>query len=229
MGNSVVRQTLFRGSWWAEECRRDATEDIKTIDQLPKERREHRAVEKKSSDGGGYGLDTTLGDDAVGHQPVGSYYTTWYNSPGKVWQYFTYDAVYNYVSADGTRYLAVGRNQIRELFKNVAAPETGNDDDGDGDCRSLVVQFVETVRCPSGHLLRTATTETFGQSFVVEFTVSGWFAVIASVVIAKHAVCTVSQTTQTPPQSLPPPLLRVDDQDDQDNQWHDMTIHTFYN
>jgi len=218
MGNSVVRQTLFRGSWWADKCRRDATEDIKTIDQPPKERRERRAVKKKSSDGGDYGLDTILEDDAVGHQIVGSYYTTFYNSPREVWRYFTYDSVYNYVSADGTRYLAVGRNQIQELFKNVTAPETGNDDDGDGDYRSLIVQFIETVRCPSGKLLIMVTTENFSQSFVVEFHALGWFAVVASVVIAKRSVCTESQTTQTLPQLLPLPPARVDNQIDQDDQ-----------
>jgi len=233
MGNSVVRQTVFRESWWAEECRRDSAGDVKTIDQPPRQQREHRAVEKESSNGGRDDLDTTLEDGgrdaAVGHQMVGSYYTTLYNAPGDVWCLFKDDVVYNYVNADGTRYVAAGWTKIRELFKNVATSETGNEEDDDGDCRSLVVQSVETVRCPSGQLLIMASTERFGQSFVVESTAPDPFAMVASVVIAKRAVCTEPQTPQTPLQSPPPPPARVDDQDDHDDQWHDMTIYTFYN
>ncbi len=65
-------------------------------------------------------------------------------------------AVYSLVDVDGTRYVATGRTQIRKLFDNLAAPEIGNDEDDNGDFRSLVVQSVVTivtpvtVRCPSG-------------------------------------------------------------------------------
>jgi len=142
MGNSVVRRTVFRGSWWAKECRRDGREvvDVENIVQPPKERRERRAVEEVCSDGGCDGLiDMTVVDggcdDAVGHQLVGSYYAEWFNAPEHVWRYFSEDAMmYSLVDVDGTRYVASGRRQLRELFVNVAAPETVNHEDDDGDC-----------------------------------------------------------------------------------------------
>jgi len=54
------------------------------------------------------------------------------------------------MDVDCTRYVATGLTQIRELFDNEAAPETGNLKDDDGDCRSLVVQSVVTVRLAVG-------------------------------------------------------------------------------
>jgi len=73
MENSVVRQTVFHGSWWAKEWQ----EDVKTIVQPPEERRERRTVEEECSNGGSGGLDTTVvddgRDDVVGHQLVGHY------------------------------------------------------------------------------------------------------------------------------------------------------------
>ncbi|KAF0770417.1 adenosine kinase-like [Aphis craccivora] len=89
------------------------------------------------------GLDTMVVngglDDTVGHQLVGSYYADWYYAPQDVWCYYTEDAIDSLVDVDGTRYVATGRAQIRELFDNVAAPETANHEDDDGDCRSSVV------------------------------------------------------------------------------------------
>jgi len=142
---------VFRGSWWTkQECRRD----VGTIAQLPEERPEHRAVKKECSNGGGNGLDTTVvhggRDDAVGHHPVGSYYTVWYNNPEDVWRYYTEDAVYSVVEIDGTGYEATVQTQIRELIDDVAAPKTKNDKSYDGDCRSVIVQSVVTVRTAVG-------------------------------------------------------------------------------
>jgi len=114
MGNSVVGQTVFRGSWWTKEGRRYGGDvvDVGTIVQPPEERRERRAVGKQSSNGGGDGLGTTVVDDgrdnAVGHQLVGRYYTEWYNVPEDVWRYYSEDAVYSLVEVDGARYVAHG-------------------------------------------------------------------------------------------------------------------------
>jgi len=132
MGNSVVRQTVFRGSWWTKECRRAGGDfvDFETIVQPPEERCERRAVEEECSNCGGDGLGTTVvdggRDDAVGHQMVGRYYTEWYNTPKDVWRYYSEDAVHRLADVDGTRYVVMGQIQIRELFDNVSAPETGN-------------------------------------------------------------------------------------------------------
>ncbi|CAH1711454.1 unnamed protein product [Aphis gossypii] len=71
---------------------------------------------------------------------------------------------------DGKRYVATGLSEIRKLFDEVAAPETGTIEDDDGDCRSLFVQSIVTVRCPTGQLLIVATTEWFTQTFIVEYT-----------------------------------------------------------
>ncbi|KAF0771169.1 NTF2 domain-containing protein [Aphis craccivora] len=132
MGNSVVRQTVFRGSWWTKECRRDGGEVVKveTIAQPPEERHEQCSMARG----------------------------TW--------------------PRDG--------HKFGSCLTNVAAPETANHEDDDGDCRSLVVQSVVTVRCPSGQLLVLATTEMCTRSFVVEYTAPGSFAAVASVVMVKR-------------------------------------------
>ncbi|CAH1708476.1 unnamed protein product [Aphis gossypii] len=171
MGNSLIRQTVFRGSWWAKKCRRDDRE----------------IVDMTVVDGGC--------DDAVGHQVVGNFYTEWYNAPEKVWRHFSEDAEFTFVDVDGTKYVASGRRQLQELFDNVAAPETGNHDDGD--CRTLVVQSVVTVRCPrSGQLLVVATTGMFTQSFVVMYTAPDPFIIVGSVVVMKRAGVNPQQAQQ---------------------------------
>ncbi|KAF0773894.1 adenosine kinase-like [Aphis craccivora] len=156
MGNSVVRQTVFRGSCWTKQGYRRYGADIIDVEtaQPPEERRKHRAVEEEYKP-----LDTTVADagreHAVGHQLVGSYYTVWYNNPEDVCRYYTEDAVYSVI--DGTRYEAKGQTQIRELFDNLEEPETRNEknDDG-GDCRSVIVQLEVMERCPSSQLLVVA-------------------------------------------------------------------------
>jgi len=199
MGNAVIRQTVFRGSWWKKNCSRDGGDivQVETIAQPLEERREHRAFgNENSSGGGGDGLGTSVVDsgldDAVGHQLVGSYLTDWYNSPQNVWRYYTEDAVCS-LDLDGKRYAATGQTEIRKLFNDVAAPETDTNEEDDGDCRSLVVKSIVTVRCPSGQLLVVATTEWFTQTFIVEYTapdpaVSGVVsvAVITSVMTVKR-------------------------------------------
>ncbi|KAF0750801.1 adenosine kinase-like [Aphis craccivora] len=211
MGNSVMRQTVFRASWWTKDCRRDGRDNVQveTISQPLEERREHRAVGTDNLSCGGDGLqDTSVvmnggREDAVGHQLVGRYFTDWYNAPQNVWRYYTEDAVCS-LDVDGTRYVATGRTEIRKLFNDVAAPETGNHEDDDDECRTLVVQSIVTVRCPSGQLLVVATTEWFTQTFVVEYTaphpaVAGVasVAVVASVVTLKR-VGAYLQTPETP-------------------------------
>ncbi|KAF0772415.1 hypothetical protein FWK35_00006658 [Aphis craccivora] len=163
MGNSVVRQTIFRGSRWTNDWRRDGGDivQVETIAEPPEERREHGAAGKKnSSDDGRETLDI-----------------------------------------DGTKHVATGRTEIRELFNDVAAPETGNREDDDGECRSLVVRSIVTVWRPSGQLLVVATKEWFTQTFVVEYkapdpdvarvaSVAGVASVtvVASVVTVKESV-----------------------------------------
>ncbi|KAF0768859.1 adenosine kinase-like [Aphis craccivora] len=199
MGNAVVRQTVFRRSWWTtKDCRRDGGDvvQVQTIAESLVEGREHRAAGMNSS---GHGLqDTSIvmddgRDDAVGHQLVGGYLTDWYDAPENVWRYYTEDGSCS-LDIDGTRRVATGWTEIRKLFDDVAAPETGNPGGDDGECRSLVVQSIVTVRCPSGELLVVATTEWFTQTLVVEYTapdpaVAGVasVAVVASAVTVKRA------------------------------------------
>lgn len=178
MGNAVMRQTFFGGSWWTRNRCPDAGDiavQDETIAQPLEERPERRAIAGNViSSGGDDGLGTSVVDrgldEAVGRQLVGTYLTDWYNSPQNVWRHYTEDAVCN-LDFEGKRYVATGQTEIRKLFDDVAAPETGTDEDDDGgDCRSLVVQSIVTVRCPSGQLLIVATTEWFTQTFVVEYT-----------------------------------------------------------
>jgi len=206
MGNTVMRQTVFRASWWTKDCPRDV--QVEAIAEPLEERHEHEAVGKKSSSGGGDGREMLVVDrgldDAVGHQLVGGYLTDWYNAPENVWRYYTEDGVCS-LDIDGTRHVATGWTEIRDLFNDVAAPVTGNHEGDDGECRSLVVQSIVTVRCPSGQLLVVATTEWFTQTFVVEYKASdpavagiASAAVVASAVTVKR-VGAYSQTPAEPP------------------------------
>ncbi|KAF0754473.1 adenosine kinase-like [Aphis craccivora] len=206
MGNSVVRQTVFRSSWWTKDCRRDV--QVEAIAEPLEERRERGAVGKNSI-GGGDGRETLVVhrglDDAVGHQLVGAYLTEWYNAPENVWSYYTEDGVCS-LDIDGTRRVATGWTEIRQLFDDVAAPETGHHEGDDGECRSLVVKsIIVTVRCPSGKLLVVATTECFTQHFVVEYkapdaVVAGVasVAVIASVVTVNGVGAYPQTPAETP-------------------------------
>ncbi|KAF0757795.1 hypothetical protein FWK35_00021311 [Aphis craccivora] len=97
--------------------------------------------------------------------------------------------------------MATGWSEIRQMFEDVAAPETGHHEGDDGECRSLVVKSIVTVRCPSGKLLVVATTESFTQNFVVEYkapdpAVAGVaaVAVIASVMAVKGDPQTPAET-----------------------------------
>ncbi|KAF0773663.1 adenosine kinase-like [Aphis craccivora] len=152
------------------------------------ERRERRAVGKDNSSGGGGGDGLQDTSAVIGHQLVGRYFTDWYNALQNVWRYYTEDAVCS-LDVDGTKYVATGRTEIRELFNDLTAPETGNHEDDDGECRSLVVQSIVTVRCPSGKLLVVATTDRFTQTFVVEYTAPDLaLAGVASVVVVASVV-----------------------------------------
>ncbi|KAF0749755.1 adenosine kinase-like [Aphis craccivora] len=167
-------------------------------------------------------------DDAAGHQLVVGYLTDWYNAPENVWRYYTEDGVCS-LDIDGTKYVATGRTEIRELFNDAAAPETGNHEGGDGGSGKKMFApwrhwalIQPWVRCPSGQLLVVATTEWFTQTFVVEYcTVAGVasVAVIASVVTVKQVGACPQTPAETPsrraqtktPQSPPPPTGRVED------------------
>ncbi|KAF0772808.1 adenosine kinase-like, partial [Aphis craccivora] len=181
---------------------------VETIAEPLEERREHGAVGKKNSSGGGDGRETSVVDggldDAVGHQLVGGYLTDWCNAPENVWRYYTEDRVCS-PDIDGTRRVATGWTEIRKLFNDVAAPETGNREGDDGECRSLVVQSIVTVRCPSGQLLVVATTELFTQNRIVEYNapdpaVTGGVASVAVIVsvVTLKGVGAYPKTPDTP-------------------------------
>jgi len=67
MGNSVVRQTVFHGSWWTKNCCRDGGDivQVETIAEPLEERREHGAVGKKNSSGGDDGRETLVVDGGL--------------------------------------------------------------------------------------------------------------------------------------------------------------------
>ncbi|CAH1737860.1 unnamed protein product [Aphis gossypii] len=214
MGNTIMRQTVFRKSWWTNGCGGDivpalsSTVEVQTDPPPLEERREHRAfVKELNSSGGGDGLGSVEDyelDNAAGHQLVGSFLTKWYNEPHDVWRFYVENAICT-LDMDGKRYVATGISEIRKLFDEVAAPETGTIEDDDGDCRSLFVQSIVTVRCPSGQLLIVASTERFTQTFIVEYTtpdpaVAGVasMAVVTSVMTVKRVGVYPQDMPRTP-------------------------------
>ncbi|XP_025205781.1 adenosine kinase-like [Melanaphis sacchari] len=61
---------------------------------------------------------------AVGHEVVGRYYTTLYNNQENVWELYSENAQYLQTNGDGSRTVATGRPELRELFKAVGASGT---------------------------------------------------------------------------------------------------------
>lgn len=99
MGNSIVRLTVFRGSWWKSKTYRYAGDFEETIVEPPDEWRERWADEKEKTEaakvsGPRRAKDKCWNGPAVGLEVVSPYYTVWYNAPEHVWRFYAENTNY---------------------------------------------------------------------------------------------------------------------------------------